>query len=242
MTDLQAPGLAVGAAREFRGKPLKRLNPRPGLRQPWPSPHAQPCFETRRVASLLSMSAGRFGPPPRQPTAARKTRRKPLKRLNPRPGLRRPWRSPRAQPCFETRRVASVLSMSAGRFGPPPRQPTAARKTRRKPLKRLKSAPGNPIAATAPRGGGAARGGRRPNGASGFGPAACRPAQPPDDRPQNPPQRLEKAQSAPGNGRRPGSGRLPSLPVRPRWRTRGSGRSSCTDRSRPPSCRPGPNA
>ncbi len=43
-------------------------------------------------------------------------------------------------------------------------------------LENVESAPGNPIAATAPRGGGAARGGRRPNGASDFGPAACRPA------------------------------------------------------------------
>ena len=183
MTDLQAPGLAVGAAREFRGKPLKRLNPRPGLRQPWPSPHAQPCFGTRRVASLLSMSAGRFGPPPRQPTAARKTRRNPLKRLNPRPGLRRPWRSPRAQPCFETRRVASVLSMGAGRFGPPPRQPTAARKTRHKLLKTLNPRPGirslrQPLAVEARREAGVARmeppaSGRRPAGrrAAGRAPA-----------------------------------------------------------------------
>ena len=130
---------------------------------------------TRCVASS-AMSAGRFGPPARQPTAARKTRHKPLKRLNPRPGLRRPWPSPRAQPCFETRRVASrpqhergtfrsAASAADGRPGNPPQT-----------VEKVESAPGNPIAATAPGGGGAARDGRRPNGASGSGPAACRPA------------------------------------------------------------------
>ncbi len=134
MTDLSAPGLLVTAAREFHYKPLKRLNPRPGLRRRWPSPRARACFETRRVASRLTMRAGRFAPP-LSATVARKTGHKPLKGLNLRPGLRRPWRSPRAQPCFETRRVASRLGMRAGRFAPPRRQATGAREFRCKPLK-----------------------------------------------------------------------------------------------------------
>ena len=70
-----ATELGVARARKFQRKPLKRLNPRPGIRRALSPPRP-----------LVPTSRSRFGPPPRQATRARKSRRKPLKRLNPRPG------------------------------------------------------------------------------------------------------------------------------------------------------------
>ena len=129
--------------RKIRRKPLKRLIPRPGLRRTRncrPSRPAGTCFETRRFASLLSMRAVSVRPPPRRPTIARKIRRKPLKRLIPRPGLRRTRNFRPSRPagtCFETRRFASLLSMRAASARPPPPRLTIARKFCCKPLKRL---------------------------------------------------------------------------------------------------------
>ncbi len=68
-------------------------------------------------------------------------------------------------PHHERGTFRSAAPSADGRPGIPPQT-----------LEKVESAPGNPIAATAPGGGGAARDGRRPNGASGFGPAACQPA------------------------------------------------------------------
>ena len=79
-----ATELGVARARKFQRKPLKRLNPRPGIRRALSPPRP-----------LVPTSRSRFGPPPRQATRARKSRRKPLKRLNPRPEMRRALRPPR---------------------------------------------------------------------------------------------------------------------------------------------------
>ena len=95
----------------------------------------------RRDASTLGMRAERFRPPPPQATSARKLPRKALKRLNPRPGFRRPSTSPRAQARLETRHDASTLRMRAERFRPPPPQATSARKIPCKTLKRLNPRP-----------------------------------------------------------------------------------------------------
>ena len=117
-----ATGLGVARARKSRRKPLKRLNPRPGIRRAFRPPRP-----------LVPTSRSRFGPPPRQATRARKSRRKPLKRLKsaPRPGIRR------ALTTCET-----LVPTTRFRFGPPPRQATRARKSRRKALKRLNPRPG----------------------------------------------------------------------------------------------------
>ena len=129
-------------ALKIRRKPLQRLIPRPGLRRTRnfrPSRPAGTCFETRRLASLLSMRAA-SARPPRRLTIARKFCCKPLKRLIPRPGLRRTCNFRPSRPagtCVETRRFASLLSMRAVSARPPPRRLTTARKFYCKPLKRL---------------------------------------------------------------------------------------------------------
>ena len=130
------PPRRLTIARKFCCKPLKRLIPRPAFRRP-PKPSAA---RMRRNPGPARPPLTRSGETRRRLTIARKFRRKPLKRLIPRPGLRptrnfRPLRS--AGPCFEMRRFASLLSIGAASARPPPWRLRIARKFCCKPLKRL---------------------------------------------------------------------------------------------------------
>ena len=131
-----------------------------------------------------------FWPPGLAVTIARKTWRKVLKRLNPRPGL------PSAPPPhagFETRRDASLPGTRAERVCPRLRQASRARKIGRKALKRLNPRPQI-----------SGRRGRRSSQPPRFGVAGCthlaRAIWPLSARPKNRAQGLEKVESALGIG------------------------------------------
>ncbi len=126
-------------ARKIWRNALKRLNPRPECRRPlllsWTlarqsrtSPLTGAGLEPRLIALLFRLRGWGFRLPGRQATLARKIRRNALKRLNPRPELRRPLRlartrarqsrtSPPAGAGFQKRRMASPLSPGAGACG-----------------------------------------------------------------------------------------------------------------------------
>ena len=132
-----------------------------------------------------------FWPPGSAVTIARKTWRKALKRLNPRPGL--PSAPPPHPAGFETRRDASLPGTRAERVRPPLRQAARARKIGRKALKRLNPRPEI-----------SGRRGRRSSQPPRFGVAGCthlaRAIWPLSARPKNRAQGLEKVESAPGIG------------------------------------------
>ena len=194
---LRRPSPCLGAtiAREFRHKPLKRLTPRPALRPP-PNPRAARVRREKRPVRSARRTRRAESPPGAPPND----------RLEFALHDDVIARSPQGDVAIRERRRPTApgsprFARDDGGIPAPPipllghdHRPEIPPQTSEK----VKSAPGFATAAKASDGAGAAR-----EEAGAFarvepGEHVSPPEAPPDDRPQNPPQDLEKVESAPG--------------------------------------------